>query len=320
MVDSCDTSTIVAVIIALGASDDKKSMRVRFDNLDMESAKFMAREILVLHRLDHANVIKACISPTIKFSEPQVKCYMQQLLSGLDHCHSHGVLHRSIKSSNLLIDNNDILKSVLWKMSGVVRAALRSKCTTSVCALVQRSHGLSVRCFSTETEQPPMNSSAGPPFFGIDHSGKAHGPTYGRMFGIRKHVRKTDIDVWHSKACTENRYRCNLTLEDVKMDYNRPTYGTMFGIRKHVLKTDIRLHNRVRTTTLPAPAFFTFHAFTSPSPHRAARTSLVRRHFLHISGVRNAPRAPHRAASRSPYRTASRSPRRAARTSLVRRF
>ncbi|KAK7375634.1 hypothetical protein VNO78_35481 [Psophocarpus tetragonolobus] len=270
MVDSCDTSTIVAVIIALGASDDKKSMRVRFDNLDMESAKFMAREILVLHRLDHANVIKACISPTIKFSEPQVKCYMQQLLSGLDHCHSHGVLHRSIKSSNLLIDNNDILKSVLWKMSGVVRAALRSKCTTSVCALVQRSHGLSVRCFSTETEQPPMNSSAGPPFFGIDHSG----PTYGRMFGIRKHVRKTDI----------------------------------------------RLHNRVRTTTLPAPAFFTFHAFTPPSPHRAARTSLVRRHFLHISGVRNAPRAPHRAASRSPYRAASRSPRRAARTSLVRRF
>ena len=40
----------------------------------------------------------------------QVKCYMQQLLCGLDHCHSHGVLHRDIKGSNLLIDNNGILK------------------------------------------------------------------------------------------------------------------------------------------------------------------------------------------------------------------
>lgn len=48
--------------------------------------------------------------PGLKFSESQVKCYMQQLLRGLDHCHSRGVLHRDIKGSNLLIDNNGILK------------------------------------------------------------------------------------------------------------------------------------------------------------------------------------------------------------------
>jgi len=35
---------------------------------------------------------------------------MQQLLSGLYHCHTNGVLHRDIKGSNLLIDNNGILK------------------------------------------------------------------------------------------------------------------------------------------------------------------------------------------------------------------
>ncbi|XP_022736325.1 probable serine/threonine-protein kinase At1g54610 isoform X2 [Durio zibethinus] len=40
----------------------------------------------------------------------KVKCYMKQLLSGLEHCHKHGVLHRDIKGSNLLIDNEGILK------------------------------------------------------------------------------------------------------------------------------------------------------------------------------------------------------------------
>ncbi|PIA44569.1 hypothetical protein AQUCO_01700278v1 [Aquilegia coerulea] len=110
--------------------------KVRFDNLEPESVKFMAREILILRRLNHPNVIKleglvtsrmSCslylvfeymehdlaglaASPDIKFTVPQVKCYMHQLLSGLEHCHNHGVLHRDIKGSNLLIDNGGILK------------------------------------------------------------------------------------------------------------------------------------------------------------------------------------------------------------------
>lgn len=40
----------------------------------------------------------------------QVKCYMYQLLSGLQHCHDRGILHRDIKGSNLLIDKNGMLK------------------------------------------------------------------------------------------------------------------------------------------------------------------------------------------------------------------
>ncbi|XP_023552103.1 probable serine/threonine-protein kinase At1g54610 [Cucurbita pepo subsp. pepo] len=119
--------------------DQKKIValkKVRFDNLEPESVRFMAREIHILRRLDHPNVIKleglvtsrmSCSlylvfeymehdlaglasHPGVKFTEAQVKCYMQQLLRGLDHCHSRGVLHRDIKGSNLLIDNNGILK------------------------------------------------------------------------------------------------------------------------------------------------------------------------------------------------------------------
>jgi cyclin-dependent kinase 12/13 len=72
--------------------------KVRFDNLEPESVRFMAREILILRRLDHPNVVKldglvtsrmSCslylvfeymehdlaglaASPEIKFTEPQV--------------------------------------------------------------------------------------------------------------------------------------------------------------------------------------------------------------------------------------------------------
>ncbi|KAK4256751.1 hypothetical protein QN277_006436 [Acacia crassicarpa] len=110
--------------------------KVRFDTSDSESIKFMAREIMILQKLDHPNVIKlegiatsrmqyslylvfdymqcdltrVITRPGEKLTEPQIKCYMQQLLSGLQHCHERGVMHRDIKASNLLIDKKGVLK------------------------------------------------------------------------------------------------------------------------------------------------------------------------------------------------------------------
>ncbi|KAG6473358.1 hypothetical protein ZIOFF_067273 [Zingiber officinale] len=110
--------------------------KVRFDNFEPESVRFMAREIKILRTLDHPNIIKlegliasrlSCSlylvfeymehdlaglasSPDIVLSESQVKCYTYQLLSALEHCHSQGVIHRDIKGANLLVNNDGILK------------------------------------------------------------------------------------------------------------------------------------------------------------------------------------------------------------------
>ncbi|KAI7757542.1 hypothetical protein M8C21_032781, partial [Ambrosia artemisiifolia] len=110
--------------------------KVRFQNLKPDSVKFMAREITILRKLNHQNIMKleglitsklSCSiyfvfeymehdlsgllsCPDIKFSDSQIKCYMKQLLKGIEHCHSLGVLHRDIKTANILVNNEGILK------------------------------------------------------------------------------------------------------------------------------------------------------------------------------------------------------------------
>ncbi|KAG9152480.1 hypothetical protein Leryth_016412 [Lithospermum erythrorhizon] len=114
--------------------------KIRMDN-EREGFPITAiREIKILKKLHHENVIdlKEIVTspdgnkykggiymvfeymdhdltglsdrPGMRFSVPQIKCYMRQLLTGLHYCHVNQVLHRDIKGSNLLIDNNGNLK------------------------------------------------------------------------------------------------------------------------------------------------------------------------------------------------------------------
>lgn len=138
--------------------------KVRFVNLDPESVQFMAREIYVLRRLDHPNVIKLeglvaskmsnslwlifpymehdlaglAARPGIKFTHSQVKCFMQQLFNGLNHCHNNGVLHRDIKGANLLINDDGILKIADFGLATFFGTELKHLLTSRVVTLWYR--------------------------------------------------------------------------------------------------------------------------------------------------------------------------------------
>lgn len=138
--------------------------KVRFLNMDPESVRFMAREILILRKLDHPNVIKLeglvtsrmsgslylvfeymehdlaglAATPGIKFTEPQIKCYMKQLLCGLVHCHSRGILHRDIKGANLLINNDGVLKIGDFGLATLFRPGQKQPLTSRVVTLWYR--------------------------------------------------------------------------------------------------------------------------------------------------------------------------------------
>lgn len=138
--------------------------KVRFDNFEPESVRFMAREIQILRRLQHPNIVKleglitsrlsssiyfvfeymehdlAGLSscPDIKFTEPQIKCYMHQLLSGLEHCHSQGIIHRDIKGANLLVNNEGILKIADFGLANFSNPANNQPLTSRVVTLWYR--------------------------------------------------------------------------------------------------------------------------------------------------------------------------------------
>lgn len=100
------------------------------------------REIMILKSLDHENIIKlknVCLShgskkdftpgiiymvfpymehdlagllynPDVYLNPAQIKCYTKQLLEGIAYLHKKSIMHRDMKSANVLVGESGILK------------------------------------------------------------------------------------------------------------------------------------------------------------------------------------------------------------------
>ncbi|KAL8723443.1 MAG: hypothetical protein Q9225_000274 [Loekoesia sp. 1 TL-2023] len=86
---------------------------LRLEEMAIERTKGEGRKKAIMYMvtpyMDH-DLSGLLENPKVQFSEPQIKCYMLQLLEGLRYLHANKILHRDMKAANLLINNHGILQ------------------------------------------------------------------------------------------------------------------------------------------------------------------------------------------------------------------
>ena len=79
----------------------------------MSSNHVYAKEIdsfyVVFPYMDH-DLTGLLGNPAVKFTTQQIKYYMVEILKGISYLHSKKLLHRDIKSSNILLNNDGAVK------------------------------------------------------------------------------------------------------------------------------------------------------------------------------------------------------------------
>ena len=93
---------------ATALSAQKKSRKRMMDGFDYETTKTCGNLYFVFDFLEHD--LSGLVDSKYKFSAREIKCIMKQLFEALDYLCEKRVLHRDIKTSNILISNYHQLK------------------------------------------------------------------------------------------------------------------------------------------------------------------------------------------------------------------
>jgi len=136
------------------------------------------REISILQQCDHPNIVKLLNVVTAKnkltnkkegrgtthlvfeymdhellgyiemcsFNAAQVKCIIKQVLEGLSYLHTKGVIHRDIKSANILVNNRGEVKIADFGLAKVVNPNQSGKLTQRVVTRWYRAPELLLGC------------------------------------------------------------------------------------------------------------------------------------------------------------------------------
>ena len=61
--------------------------------------------------------LASIIHQKIIYEEQHLKCIFKQILTGLDHLHSNGVVHRDFKPANILLTSQGVIKIIDFGMA-----------------------------------------------------------------------------------------------------------------------------------------------------------------------------------------------------------
>jgi len=78
------------------------------------------------------------IDSRIRFDIHHIKCVMKQVLTGLEHLHRLGILHRDIKGGNILLNKDGIVKLADFGLARVFNPNLDISYTNRVVTLWYR--------------------------------------------------------------------------------------------------------------------------------------------------------------------------------------
>jgi serine/threonine protein kinase len=75
----------------------------------------------------------------LQWTDQHKKCYLYQLLSGVHYLHQHKILHRDIKSANILVTKNNVLKIADWGLAKMLPSNKEQLLSSPVVTLWYRS-------------------------------------------------------------------------------------------------------------------------------------------------------------------------------------